>query len=298
MKILVTGRDGQLARCLADRAGLHPDITLERVGRPALDLERPETIASAIENARPDVVVSAAAYTAVDQAEDEPDRAFLVNAEAAGALAEAARNVGAPIIHVSTDYVFDGNSQAPLDENAPTRPIGIYGKSKLAGEEAVRRATLDHVIVRTAWVYSPYGRNFVKTMLGLAAGRPEINVVADQWGNPSAAHDIADGILAILSGWRNGGAAGLGETYHLAGTGTASWHGFAEHIFAEAARLGLPSARANPIATADWPTKARRPAFSMLNSSRFTADFGYAMPDWRQSTTRVIEALASASPPD
>jgi dTDP-4-dehydrorhamnose reductase len=292
MRVLVTGEQGQLARSLTVRAAGISGLELETVGRPRLDLERPESIEEAVRAAAPDVIVNAAAYTAVDAAEDEPERAFRINAEAAGELAAAARRQGARIIQISTDYVFDGTGEGPYAETAPTRPIGVYGRSKLEGEQRVAQANPDHVVLRTAWVYSPYGHNFVKTMLGAATKRSELTVVADQQGNPTAAGDIADGILALVARWRETPGLGLGGTYHLAGTGVASWFEFATAIFEEARRNGLPAAAVKPIRTSDWPTRAARPANSVLDSRRFAADFGFRAPPWRESTAAVVAELA------
>lgn len=292
MRVLVTGREGQLARSLADR-GVGRGFDLLFVGRPDLDLERPGSAAAAIAAARPDVVVNAAAYTAVDRAEDEPARAMRVNGEAAGEIAAAARDVGAAVIQISTDYVFDGRSPRPYREDDPTGPIGVYGRSKLVGEEAVRAANPRHAILRTAWVYSPFGHNFVKTMLRLAEGRDLLTVVGDQHGNPTSALDLADGILALLGKWRADGGPGTGATWHLSGTGRASWAEFAQAILAEAAALGLPSAEVKPIPGAEWPTRARRPANSCLDCSRFAQATGFVMPDWRQSLREVLSRLAS-----
>lgn len=295
MRVLVTGEQGQLARSLAARAAALPGLSVETVGRPRLDLERPETIAASIAAAAPDVVVNAAAYTAVDQAEDEPERAFRINGAAAGEVAAAARRAGARVIQVSTDYVFDGTGEGAYAETAPTCPLGVYGRSKLEGERQVAEANPDHVILRTAWVYSVYGRNFVKTMLGAAVQRDALDVVADQHGNPTAADDIADGILALVAAWRDRPRLGLNGTYHLAGTGEASWFDFAAAIFEEAARNGLATAAVNPIRSADRPTRAARPANSVLDCRRFAADFGYRAPPWRQSTAAVVAALARAA---
>jgi len=292
MRILVTGRDGQLARSLAERAAESPDLSLETVGRPGLDLERPESIAAAIAAAAPDVVVNAAAYTAVDQAEDEPERAFRINGEAAGEVAAAARRAGARIIQVSTDYVFDGSADGAYSETSPTNPLGVYGRSKLEGERRVAEAGPDHLVLRTAWVYSPFGRNFVKTMLGAAQARDELNVVDDQHGNPTSALDIADGILAILSRWTTEPALGLGQIYHLAGTGTTSWCGLARQIFAEAAPLGLPVASVQPIRTEDWPTRAVRPRNSRLDCGKLGSDFGFRAPRWEESVAATVRRLA------
>jgi dTDP-4-dehydrorhamnose reductase len=293
MRVLVTGAQGQLALSLARRGAAVPGLELLTAGRPELDLERPETIEPAIRAAAPDVVVNAAAYTAVDAAEDEPERAFRINGAAAGEVAAAARRQGARVIQISTDYVFDGSGEGPYAETAPTRPLGVYGRSKLEGEQRVAEANPDHVILRTAWVYSPFGHNFVKTMLAAATKRSELTVVADQLGNPTAAADIADGLFALIGRWRERTDLGLGGTYHLAGTGVASWFEFATAIFEEAAGLGLPAASVKPIRTADWPTRAARPANSVLDSGRFAADFGYRAPSWQQSMAAVVAELSA-----
>jgi dTDP-4-dehydrorhamnose reductase len=295
MKILVTGREGQLARSLAVRAAGRPEFELSFAGRPEFDLEQPESLAEHIRATAPQVVINAAAYTAVDKAEDEPDRARLVNAEAPGKLAEAAAGVGARFIQISTDYVFDGTGSGPYREDAPTAPIGVYGRTKCQGEAAVRAASRDHVVIRTAWVYSPFGANFVKTMIRLAGDRDRINVVADQRGNPSSALDLADGLLALCDRWVAGDKAGLGRTYHLAGTGEANWAEFAEAIFAECRANGLPFAEVSPIASADYPTRAVRPANSTLDSQAFARDAGFEMPHWRQSLAKVVKTLAEQS---
>jgi dTDP-4-dehydrorhamnose reductase len=231
----------------------------------------------------------------VDQAEDEPDKAFRVNGSAAGELASAARRAGARIIQISTDYVFDGTGEGAYAEDRPTRPLGVYGRSKLEGEMRVAEANPDHLVVRTAWLYGAYGRNFVKTMLDAATGRDSLQVVADQRGSPTASDDLADGILAVLESWQTVPGLGLGCIYHLAGTGEATWFDFARAILDEAARHGLPAASVDPIATADWPVRAVRPANSVLDSSRFAADFGYRAPPWRQSTTAVVADLARSA---
>src|SRR5436305_1347286 len=236
MKILVTGAQGQLARSLVERAASQHELIA--VGRPELDLEEPGSAARLIEAVAPDLVINAAAYTAVDQAEDEPDRAFRINADAAGEVAEAAAKVGAAVIQVSTDYVFDGRARQPYGESAATHPLSVYGRSKLAGEEQVRAANPRHVIVRTAWVYSPFGRNFVKSIMAAAEARDSLTVVDDQIGSPSSAFDIADGLLQVATARESG----LGETYHLAAAGSTSWCGFARAIMDECAKHGLPAA--------------------------------------------------------
>lgn len=294
MKVFVTGKEGQLVRSLIERGRQVDGLDVVAVGRPDFDMEVPGAIGSAIDQASPDVVINAAAYTAVDRAEDEPERAFRINADAAGEAAAAADRAGVPIIHVSTDYVFDGQASHPYGEDSSVAPIGTYGRSKLAGEELVRAGARDHLILRTAWVYSPFGSNFLKTMMALAERNPVVKVVADQRGNPSSALDLADGLITILRHWRGGDRIGLGRTYHLAGTGDASWADFAQAIFDQCREIGLPFAKVEPIASADWPTRATRPANSTLDSSRFKADFGFEMPHWRQSSAAIVRRLAPA----
>jgi dTDP-4-dehydrorhamnose reductase len=291
VRLVVTGRDGQVAASLLEAGQAHAGVEVVAIGRPELDLARPETIVDAIALAKPDIVVSAAAYTAVDLAEDEPDLAFAINATGAGKVAEAAARLGVPIIHLSTDYVFDGSASRPYLETDATAPLGVYGASKLAGEQAVAAAGPRHLILRTAWVYSPFGKNFAKTMLRLAADRDEISVVADQWGNPTSALDIADAILhaaAMLHGDKSVSAFG---TYHLAGTGETNWSGFARHILDTSQASGGSWADVRDIATKDYPTKARRPANSRLSSAKFAAVFGWSAPEWRQSTERVVRRI-------
>jgi dTDP-4-dehydrorhamnose reductase len=287
MKILVTGTEGQLARSLVERARLHAGIDFVAIGRPKLNMELPESAAAAIADAAPDVVINAAAYTAVDQAEDEPARAFRINADAAGEVAEAAARVGAAVIQLSTDYVFDGRGQGPYREDALVNPLGVYGRSKLAGEEQVRAANPRHAIVRTAWVYSPFGRNFVKSMMAAAGVRDRLAVVDDQRGSPTSALDLADGLLAMIEA-----GGGWGDTYHLAGQGTATWCEFAREIMRQCATIGLPHVPVDPIRTEDWPTRAARPRNSVLDSGKFEKAFGFVMPDWRASTRHIVERLA------
>lgn len=293
MRLVVTGREGQVVRSLLERACGQDSMEILALGRPDLDLAEPASIASAIEGARPDVVISAAAYTAVDKAEDEPERAFAVNEKGAGAVAEAAWKAGAPVIHLSTDYVFSGDHDGPYSETMPTGPRGVYGASKLAGEAAVAAANPDHVILRTAWVYSPFGRNFVKTMLALAETRDQVNVVDDQCGNPTSAHDIADAILAVVARWRSGGRRPRG-VYHFAGAGDTTWCGFARYVFEVSRGLDGPFADVKAITTDQFPTRAVRPKNSRLDCSRFAADFGVSAPAWRDSTQQVVRRLLAA----
>lgn len=291
MKIAVTGREGQVVSCLLAAAQRRPDIDVVPLGRPALDLAQPSSIAAALEQVKPDLVVSAAAYTAVDQAEDEPELAFRINAEGAGAVAQAAASLGVPVIHLSTDYVFAGDKQGAYSEDDATGPTGVYGASKLAGEQAAAAANPRHLILRTAWVYSVYGKNFAKTMLRLAETRDELSVVADQWGNPTSAHDIADGILHIAARLRGDAGFNRWGVYHLAGQGETNWSGFARHILDTSQRHGGPFALVKDIATSDYPTKARRPENSRLSCTKLASEFEWQAPDWRQSTETVIANL-------
>lgn len=295
MRIVVTGSEGQVVRSLVERARQTPGVDVIPIGRPALDLLRPETIAEAVTAARPDIVVSAAAYTAVDQAEDEPDIAAAVNEIGAGKVAEAAALAGAPVIHLSTDYVFAGDADRPYREDDPTGPQSVYGRTKLAGERAVAAANPRHVIPRTAWVYSPFGKNFVKTMLRLAGERDVVRVVADQYGNPTSALDIADGILAVAPQILGNAPASRFGIFHLAGTGAIHWAGFAAGIFEASAEFGGPVARVEEISTSDYPTKARRPANSRLDTGRLFEVFGWRAPDWRLSCRNVVKACLAGS---
>lgn len=291
MQIFVTGRDGQVARSLAERSANHTGLHLHFAARPECDLAIPGAVANGIRAARPALVISAAAYTAVDKAEQEPELAHRINADAAGEIAEAAAAVGAPIIHLSTDYVFGGTGTEPMREDEPIAPLGAYGRTKAAGEAAVGAGQGDHLILRTAWVYSPFGANFVKTMLRLSREREEIAVVADQVGSPTNALDLADVILALADRRLTGDRAGWGETYHAAGSGQASWADFASSIM----QASGSSTRIRPIATADFPTPAQRPSWSVLDGSKLANTFGLALPEWRDSLPAVVERLVRQS---
>lgn len=275
-------------------AELGPELGYEvvAIGRPELDLaDAPARIAEALEQARPDIIISAAAYTAVDRAESENDLAFAVNARGAGAVADSARCLGVPLLHLSTDYVFDGSKPTSYVEEDSTRPTGVYGRSKLAGEQLVLDTHDDVAVLRTAWVYSPFGANFVKTMLRLAGGADEVRVVADQHGNPTSALDIAEALLTVAANLLASNAAELRGLFHLAGTGEASWADLAEQVFASSAEAGGPSARVRRIGTADYPTPAKRPSNSRLSCERLRHAHGIAMPEWRSSTRRVVRRL-------
>ncbi len=293
MRLIVTGAQGQVARSLMERAGGGVEVVALR--RPGFDLADVDSIARAFDGASADVVVNAAAYTFVDKAEAEEELATRINGAGAGAVAAAARRIGAPVIQLSTDYVFDGLADRPYREDDPTAPIGAYGRSKLAGERAVAEAAPQHVILRTAWVYSPFGANFVKTMLRLGETRRSVNVVADQRGGPTSALDIADAIIAVA---RNLVAApSRNENYgifHMTGGGEATWAEFAESVFAQAHALGREPVEATPILTAQYPTPARRPLNSRLDGSRLAEIHRVALPMWRDSLKPVIARLLEA----
>jgi dTDP-4-dehydrorhamnose reductase len=281
-----------VASALTEEAPAHGHEII-RLGRPEFDLAKPEGIRAALEAHRPDVVVSAAAYTAVDQAESKPDLAMAVNGTAPGVIAAAAAELGLPIIHLSTDYVFDGLKPTPYVETDITGPQGTYGRTKLAGEQAVAAANPRHVILRTAWVYSHGGKNFVRTMLRLAADGPELRVVSDQLGGPTYATDLARAILAIAPTLpaRQAGDDGIG-VFHASASGDTSWAGFANAIFERAVAEGLPAARIMPIATADYPTPAQRPANSRLNCNKLHRVYGIRQPHWYDGLTRCLSRLA------
>jgi len=290
MRLAVTGKNGQVVSALQALAG--PDLEIVALGRPELDLARPDTVFKALREAKPDVVVSAAAYTAVDKAESEPDIAFAVNRDGAKAVARAANDIGVPVIHISTDYVFDGTKTTAYVENDPTGPASVYGRSKLEGEHAVSENTKNYAILRTAWVYSEYGSNFVKTMLRLSESRDEVNVVADQFGCPTSANDIAVAIVSIAKRLATDPSAHLRGVFHMSGTGETNWAGFARQIFEFSAENGGKSIVVNEITTAQYPTPARRPANSRLDCSKLEEVYRIRLPEWQTSTRAVMAALA------
>ncbi|MGD0639171.1 MAG: dTDP-4-dehydrorhamnose reductase [Roseiarcus sp.] len=289
MKLAVTGLTGQVVSAMIERAPREVEIIA--LGRPKLDLTVRDAVLAALRAARCDVIVNAAAYTAVDKAESEPDVAMRVNGEGAGYVAEIAAELRAPLLHLSTDYVFDGALDRPYREDDATAPTGAYGRSKLAGEQRIASIHPDHAILRTAWVYSPFGANFVKTMLRLGETRAEVDVVADQRGNPTCALDIADAVFAIARRMRADPSPALRGIFHLTGHGEASWAQFAEAIFAEAVALGRAPVAVKPITTADYPTPARRPANSRLDNSKLASTFGVTLPRWRESTKSCVARL-------
>lgn len=296
MRLLLLGRRGQvgweLQRALAPLGELIAPVRDDPAG--AADLRAPEQLADTVRRLRPDVIVNAAAYTAVDRAESEPGLAHSVNAAAPAALARVAAELGAGLVHFGTDYVFDGSGDTPRDESAPTAPLSVYGHSKLAGEEAIRASGCRHLILRTSWVYAARGGNFLRTMLRLAAERDRLRVVDDQFGAPTGAELLADATAHALRAWR--AQARLGGTYHVAAAGATSWHAYACHAIERARAAGLPvrvaGAAIEAITTAEYPTPARRPLNSRLDCARFQAAFGLALPPWQQGVDRVVDELA------
>lgn len=300
-RLLLVGANGQVGRelrrslsTLGEVIGATREGLLDN-GEPcqAVDLSDPRALAALVGKIAPSVVVNAAAYTAVDKAENDREQAFLVNGEAPGALARACAVAGIPFVHYSTDYVFDGRGTRPYREDDPTAPLGVYGASKLAGEDAVRASEARHLIFRTAWVYGAHGHNFLRTMLRLGAERDELRVVADQFGSPTPAALIADATATVLTRVLAGRAHPSG-TWHLVASDETSWYGFAEAIFEEALAAGLLTRLPTvvPITTADYPTPAHRPAYSRLDTSRFQHDFGIDLPGWRDGLREVIASLA------
>ena len=299
MTILVFGGNGQVGReLLRALAPLGTVVATTRSGTLAdgsacevADFDRPDSLPALLDRLRPALVVNAAAYTAVDRAEQEPEAAFRANAQAPGVIARWCAAQGVPLVHYSTDYVFDGQGRAPYREDAPTAPLGVYGTSKRDGEDAVRAAGGRHLIFRTAWVYAAHGGNFLRTMLRLGAERDELRVVADQIGTPTPAALIADVTAHAL---RHPG--GLSGTWHLTASGQTSWHGFAEALFAEALAAGVlaKAPLVEAIPSSEYPTPARRPAWSVLDNHRLQQDFGIVLPAWQDGLKRVMAEIAAA----
>ena len=294
MRFVATGGPGQLVLSLAERLAGSGDAFVA-VGPPALDLASgdDEAVYRALAAAKPDAIINAAAHTAVDKAESERDLAFAINAAGAGAVARAAKRLGVPLVHVSTDYVFAGDKPEAYVETDPTGPTGVYGASKLAGEQAVTASGADAATLRTAWVYSPFGANFVKTMLRLAATRDELGVVDDQHGCPTNALDLADACIAVARHLAAGSDSAHRGLFHATGAGEGTWADFAEAIFAASAAAGGPTARVKRITTAQYPTPAQRPANSRLNTDKLAAVHGLRLPAWRQSLPPVVARLVA-----
>ena len=287
--ILVTGGSGQLATALARRAADRVHV----VGRPDFDFDRPETLDRCLQETMPSLVINAAAWTAVDLAESEQAAAARANTEGPAHLARLCQAASIPLIHVSTDYVFDGGKGSPYVESDPTSPTGVYGRTKLAGEFAVAASCSKAVIARTSWVYAATGKNFVRTMLAAAERNPVLKVVGDQQGCPTAAADLADALLEVAVQLQMDWRAEFAGVFHVAGTGSTSWHGLAAATFQAASRHGRVAPELRAITTAEWPTPARRPADSRLNCDRLASVFGIVLPSWQRSLDDVVDAIVS-----
>lgn len=290
-RILVTGQGGQLATGLAESLPAHGFEAL-LVGQPDFEFDKPETVVAAFAALRPEAVVNCAAWTAVDAAEDDEAGAFRANALGPALLARLCAEAAIPLIQISTDYVYDGRKGAPYLESDLTNPLGAYGRTKLAGEWAALAGNPMTSVLRTAWVFSPVGKNFVRTMLAVGATRPELRVVADQHGHPTAAPDLADAIAAILTRIRQTGwQPAYRGVFHARAEQSTHWHGFAEAIFAGASRFGGPQPRVLPIATHEYPVKAVRPADGRMDGSKLAETFGVTLPSWQAGLERVLTAL-------
>ena len=291
--VLVVGRTGQVAHEL-QRAYWPEGLVPSFLGREVLDLSCADEARARVAEHRPGIVVNAAAYTAVDAAERERDLAFAVNRDGPAALAEACAEIGASLVQLSTDYVFDGEKHGPYEEDDPIHPLSVYGESKSAGEAAVRARLDAHVIIRTAWVYCSIGRNFVRTMLRLGAEREQVSVVDDQQGSPTSAAEVARAVVAVVATLASGRTEGFG-TYHFCGAGATTWYGFARTIFAGAEQRSMRVPRTiAPITTAQYPTPARRPANSVLRSEKIARVFGVVARPWQDALVDCLDEISAA----
>jgi len=286
LNILVTGQNGQLGQSLAKIAKDYPQFDFIFLGREQLDLSQPATLANALENIAFDIIINCAAYTAVDKAESEPELADAINHLAVEQLAQICNQRRATLIHISTDYVFDGKNYNPYIETDPVDPQGVYGITKLKGEQAMQAVNPKGAIIRTSWVYSEFGNNFVKTMLRLGAERDSLNVIYDQVGSPTYAMDLAQAILALLSQPEQ-----LNQTqvYHYSNEGVCSWYDFAKAIF----EMSGTRCKVNPIETKDYPTPAKRPHYSLMNKAKIKQDYLITIPYWRDSLKIALNCLES-----
>jgi dTDP-4-dehydrorhamnose reductase len=290
MKILVIGSNGQLG-CELCKRGVRYSFDIVSLDLPRFDITDPSEVKKVIGHSHGSLVINAAAYTAVDKAESEPELAFAVNRDGPANLASSCSEAGIPLIHISTDYVFDGNKKGPYLETDPICPLGVYGKSKAEGEAEVRQCLREHIIIRTAWLYGVHGHNFVKTMLRLGREREVLRVVADQHGCPTYAADLAEAILEIAAQICKGCDIAWG-TYHYCGKGATSWYGFAEKIFEVAKRYdSFKVKKVEPITTAEYPTPAKRPANSVLKCSLIRRYFGVALRPWPESLAQMIDLM-------
>ena len=293
LRLAVTGLKGQVVSALIARAPKNVEIIA--LGRPQLELSRREAVMTSLRHAECDAIINAAAYTQVDKAEAEPEVAMAVNGLGTENVAQAAAALGVPLLHISTDYVFDGLLDRAYREIDPVNPQTAYGKSKLVGEEKVRATHKNHIILRTAWVYSPFSANFVKTMLRLGAERDEISVVSDQKGNPSSACDIADILISIAHRLVRDPSDELRGVFHMTGKGEANWAEFAEEILAIAEQRNYRRVRVNRISSTEYPTAAQRPQNSRLDNSKLREIFGVELPEWRHSVYQCVDQLLRKS---
>ena len=296
MRILLLGKNGQVGWELQRSLAIMGELVacdFDSPGDLRADFSEPETLAPLVQRIRPDVIVNAAAHTAVDQAESEPERTELINATSPGVLARAAAEIGAALIHYSTDYIFDGNGTEPRLEDAVTGPLSVYGQTKLDGEELVRQAGCDHAILRTSWVYAASGGNFIRTMLRLAGEREELRVIDDQFGAPTGADLLADVTAVVLRGLKSDPA--VSGTYHCVAAGETSWHGFAMFVIEWARARGLPvsvaSGRVLPVPTSAYPTEATRPHNSRLDTTKLRQTFGLVLPPWQAGVERMLKEM-------
>lgn len=292
MRVFVIGAQGQLARALSSQPTSAAEVIA--IGRPDVDIRDPDTIATAIARLEPSIVINVAAFTAVDQAETNPDEAFAINAEGAGTVAKCCHIAGVPLIHISTDYVFDRANERAYVEEDPVAPINTYGRSKLEGERLVSQHCARHLIIRTSWVFSPFGHNFFTTMLRLADTRKQLRVVDDQVGCPTYAPHLAEGLLKLASHICDQPIeAPFWGLYHLAASGSTSWYGLARAIFASVEKRGGMHPVVEAICTAEYPTPARRPMNSQLDCSKIQAQFGIGLPHWIDGTDECVGRILS-----
>jgi dTDP-4-dehydrorhamnose reductase len=294
MRVLVTGRSGQLAVALS-KLSRRGGVEFLCYGRPQLELLDPKSVQNTLDEVNPTAVINAAAYTSVDKAEHERDIAQKVNAEGPRRIAHACMKKGIPLVHISTDYVFDGPGRRPLRPDDPPSPRSVYGSTKAAGEDAVRRTHPRHLIVRTAWLFGREGQNFMKTMLRLGRERETVSVVNDQIGSPTYVVDLASGLESMLKTVLLDPSFRQWGTYHVTNAGSASWYEFAAEIFQQAAKYGQKPPLLSPIPTSEFPTDAKRPEYSVLDASSSRSVFGIDMPDWKDAVGRCVNKILSGS---
>lgn len=295
MTVLVLGITGQVGRALSAQVEQQKVSGFRFVGRDEIDFENNEQISDFIRKLAPSIIVNAAAWTAVDAAEDEALKARQVNATAVEEIAKAAKLLDAYLIHISTDYVYDGNKKDAYVETDDVNPQSVYGHTKLLGENLIRQTHEKHLILRTAWVFSLYGNNFVKTMLNLSERMDSVHVISDQYGCPTSANDIAIAILAIIREWQDGAVTGLSQTFHCVGNGRTNWANFARHIFETKQDIDGCTMHVEDISSKEWNAKAIRPANSVLDCSKLKRAFDIQMPCWKQSVTDTVKTLITSS---